>query len=116
MSVSFDQMFPSKYLKTDDLEEGTMMVTISSLDQEQMRDGTTKFVLSFVGQKKGLVLNKTNGKSLSKAFGKDSAAWIGKEVQLYPVADDIQGESNTGIRLRLPALVNAAELNDPIPV
>jgi hypothetical protein len=115
MSVSFDQMFPSKYLKADDLEEGTMMVTISSLDQEQMRDGTTKFVLSFVGQKKGLVLNKTNGKSLSKAFGKNSAAWIGMEVQLYPVAVDFQGESTTGIRLRLPALVTAAELDDPIP-
>ena len=115
MSISFDQMFPSKYMKADDLDNGTMKLTISSLDQEQMRDGTTKFVLSFSGQKKGLVLNKTNGKALSKAFGKDSGGWIGKEIELFPVAVDFQGESTTGIRVRPPALVTASELNDPIP-
>ena len=115
MAVSFDQMFPSKYLKADDLEEGIMMVTISSLDQERMRDGSTKFVLSFVGHKKGLVLNKTNGKSLSTAFGKDSGGWIGKEIELFSIPVEFQGKPANGIRLRPPALVTAAELNDDIP-
>ena len=115
MTISYDEMFPSKYLKAEDLEGTTMKVTISSLDQELMRDGTMKFVLSFAGQKRGLVLNKTNGKALSVAFGKDSGGWTGKEIELFPVAVDFQGESTTGIRLRLPALVTAAELDDPIP-
>ena len=81
MTVSYDDMFPSKFWKAEDLEGKTMKVTISSLDQELMRDGTTKFVLSFAGQKKGLVLNKTNGKALSIAFGKDSGGWPGKEIE-----------------------------------
>ena len=115
MTISYDDMFPPKYLKAEDLEGTTMKVTISSLDQELMRDGTTKFVLSLAGHKRGLVLNKTNGKALAMAFGKDSGGWPGKEIELFPVAVDFQGTPTTGIRLRPPALVTAAELNDDIP-
>ena len=100
MSLSIDQMFPSKYLSSDDLEGKAVKAKISSLDQEQMRDGTTKFVLSFEGRAKGLVLNKTNGKTLAVAFGKDSGGWIGKEIELFSIPVDFQGRTVNGIRLR----------------
>ena len=117
MSFSIDQMFPSKYLSSDDLNGKAVKARISSLDQEQMRDGTTKFVLSFDGRTKGLVLNKTNGKTLAVAFGKDSGGWMGKEIELFSIPVDFQGRTVNGIRLRLPESVvtTTGDPDDDIP-
>ena len=121
MSFSIDQMFPSKYLSSDDLDGKTVKAKISSLDQEKMRDGTTKFILSFDGRSKGLVLNKTNGKALATAFGKDSGGWMGKEIELFSIPVDFQGRTVNGIRLRqtqptTPVGVDATgDPNDDIP-
>ena len=60
------------------------MVEIARVSQELMRDGQKKYVVSFVGKHKGLVLNVTNGKRLAAAFGKNTDAWIGKEIELFP--------------------------------
>ena len=115
MSLSIDQMFPSKYLSADDLQGKPVKAKIANLEQDQMRDGTTKFILSFEGRKKGLVLNKTNGKALAAAFGRDSAGWIGKEIELFDVPVDFQGKIVQGIRLRKPAVITTGDPNDDIP-
>ncbi len=108
-------MFPSKYFAVEDLDGKTIKVRISSLDQGQMRDGTTKFILSFADREKGLVLNKTNGKVLAKAFGKDSAGWVGQEVELYTVDTEYCGEPCKGLRLRKPEPMTTGDLDDDIP-
>ena len=113
--TSFDQMFPSKYLSASDLDGEPMRVTISGLEPAQMRDGTTKYVLSFDGQKKGLILNVTNGKTLAKGFGKDSGLWLGKEVELYAIDTEYSGEPCKGLRLRKPDMIPAMDPNDDIP-
>ena len=78
--TTFNEMFPSTYLSAADLAGKPMRVTISALDPAKMRDGATKWALSFQGQKKQVVLNVTNGKSLAKGFGRNSDSWIGKEI------------------------------------
>lgn len=63
------------------------------------------FAIHFKGSPKGMILNSTNRKSLSGAFGADTKKWIGQKVTLY-VQDGIRkpggknGETTTGLRIR----------------
>ncbi len=66
------------------------------------------FAIHFVGSPKGMILNATNRKTLSGAFGADTKKWIGQKVKLY-VQDGIRkpggkfGETTTGLRIRAVA-------------
>ena len=96
----------SKYLSHSDISDvEDTIVTIKSYDRETMGQGaqaTEKWVLYFREIKKGLGLNKTNGKILISLFNNDDMdEWIGKKIALY-VKDDVeyQGEIMSAIRVR----------------
>lgn len=63
------------------------------------------FAVHFVGSPKGMILNATNRKTLSAAFGADTKKWIGQKVKLY-VIDGVRkpggksGETTTGLRIK----------------
>lgn len=59
-----------------------------------------KPMLSFVGEKKKLALNKTNGKTIAKLYGKDTDEWAGKWITLYATTTDFGGETVDCIRVR----------------
>lgn len=81
------------------------IVTIKSYSLEMMgqgKDQSEKWCLFFKEIKKGLGLNKTNGKMCSKLFGSEEMDdWIGKQIALY-VKDDVEyaGEIVSAIRVR----------------
>jgi hypothetical protein len=62
------------------------------------------FAIGFEKIQKQMILNATNRKSLSRQFGADTKAWIGKQVTLT-VQDGIRkpggraGETTTGLRI-----------------
>ena len=93
--------FPSNYLKANDLQGREPIVAIADC---QMQDfgGESKPVLTFKGQQKGLVLNRTNAAVLSAAYGDDTEAWKGKRIQLYSEKVFFQGQMRDGLRLRVP--------------
>lgn len=51
-------------------------------------------------QKKGLVLNATNGKSIASLYGNETDEWVGKRVTLYPTTTESGGETVDCIRIR----------------
>lgn len=63
------------------------------------------FAVHFAGSQKGMILNATNRKALSSAFGADTKKWIGQKVTIY-VQDGVRkpggkaGETTCGLRLR----------------
>lgn len=59
-----------------------------------------KPILKFVGLDKTLALNKTNGKSIKKMYGKDGEKWAGCWVTLYVTTVDYDGETRDCIRIR----------------
>jgi len=59
-----------------------------------------KPILKFVGLEKTLALNKTNGKTISRLYGKDGAKWAGCWVTLYVTTVDYDGETRDCIRIR----------------
>jgi hypothetical protein len=99
--VKFSEMFPGKYLKADDLEDGEeCAVIIASIKIEEMRDSVDKPVLHFEDGS-AMPLNKTNGKVLAKAFGDDARDWAGKEVVIYKSTTEYQGDIVPCLRIKV---------------
>lgn len=56
--------------------------------------------VKFVGRKKRLALNKTNGKTVKRLYGKETNDWVGKWVTLYATTTEFDGEQRDCIRIR----------------
>jgi hypothetical protein len=54
----------------------------------------------FEGKEKGLVLNKTNAKTVAALYGPITEQWIGKQITLYPTQTQMGGETVDCIRIR----------------
>lgn len=96
--------FPNKYLKAADLNGNAVTVTINAVKVEDIgRDKDEKPVLYFKGKDKGLVLNKTNSRTIQKIAGTDETdEWRGVEIVLYPTETEFSGEMVDCIRVRAP--------------
>ena len=99
------------YLKKRDLEDGSLMLTIASVDKVtfEARNGKpaeSKWVLTFATdpiRKHGL--NKTNLSLLAKGLGKRTGAWIGQTIEVYwDETVSFGGQLTGGTRVRVPKL------------
>lgn len=106
-----DYLGNSDYLKADDIGRSRPRVTVGEVHLKEFTesDGATKqkLVLMFKGKDKGMVLNITNTKRMAESYGKDSDAWIGKEIELY------SEDTPMGPGLRLTP--EPADFSDDIP-
>jgi hypothetical protein len=97
------EMYPSKWLRSADCEDGDLVLTIADIKQERIGQGSQaddKWVLSFEEEEKGLVLNKTNTNTIAKLYGDDTDDWIGKQVTLFATEVQFQGDMVEAIRVR----------------
>lgn len=97
------EMFPSRWLKASDFEDGDATLTIREVGQERIgqgKDASDKFVLYFEDEDRGLVLNKTNVGTIAKLHGDDTDDWIGKDVTLFATEVQFQSEMVEAIRVR----------------
>lgn len=98
---------PSKWLKAADLDGKPHLMTVKGFTVEQMNDGSKAPCVWFrepvAGERKGFILNVTNGKSIESIAGsKDTDNWVGKRIVLYPTETDLKGERVDCIRVRAP--------------
>ena len=100
--MKISNAFPSKYLRAADLQDRQVKAVMSRVEMESIGDDDKKPVLYFTKGNKGLVLNKTNSKVISHAYGDDTDAWEGKEIILFPAMVDFRGDSVEAIRVRIP--------------
>ncbi|HEX7080203.1 MAG TPA: hypothetical protein VF329_04245 [Gammaproteobacteria bacterium] len=106
--VTVDDMFPSKYLKAADLPRAGKTLEIDSVEQEKVGDDT-KWILYFVGEDRGLILNKTNAKMIASEYGNKVAEWSTRKVHLRREKVSFKGDVVDAIR------VSAVEFDDAIP-
>lgn len=104
-------MKTSPWLASEDLlGVGPVKVKITGVIQNNdvEMDGGRKeaclFSLAFNGIPKQMILNATNRRTLSAAFGADTKQWLEQSVELY-VQDGIRkpgkgGGTTTGLRIR----------------
>lgn len=74
---------PSEYLKALDLPPKPMKYVIEDVYTKtfyQQGTSVTKVVLALRGEKKQLIVNKTNAGILSGMFGRETDGWKGKEI------------------------------------
>lgn len=114
----------TKFLSHTDISDiADTVVTIQRVEREVLGQGSQaqeKWVIYFREIKKGLALNKTNGKILVNLMGSDEMNdWVGQKIALY-VKDDVefQGDVVSAIRIRVKkpgerknAAVNAMDLD-----
>ncbi|HLE05408.1 MAG TPA: hypothetical protein VI729_12470 [Anaerolineales bacterium] len=104
--------FPKKWLNADDLDEQGMNLTIKRVDIEMLEDGE-KVVVSFREVEKGLVLNKTNAKTIARLHGPETNAWVGQRITLYRTEVDFKGERVQALRVHLTAPEAPREASRP---
>ena len=120
--MNINEMFPSKYLKGTDLADKIVNVIIEGVTFTDEFDEGRKYVLSFQGAKKSLMLNKTNVGILQWLFPDvtDTVGWVGKEIQLYTELVSFKGQTGPAVRIRGTKSVlgqgaaTAADTPDPL--
>lgn len=108
--MNINEVYPSKYLKADDLQGREVRVTMQAVEMEKIGDDN-KPVLYFKGKDKGVVLNKTNASMIGSAYGTETDDWIDQPLILFSVMVDFQGKVAPAIRCRIPT----ARDNKPSP-
>lgn len=100
-----NDMFPSKFLKAEDLGDEDHVVTISRVEEQDVGavgKKENKAVVYFDEFDKGLVLNKTNWNTIEALTGHDDTDdWTGAKVTLYATEVEFQGDMVLSIRVRL---------------
>jgi len=97
-------MFPNDYISSADLNGADQVVTIRGIQYEELKGekGRTdnKYCVYFNETPKKLVLNKTNAKTIAKLHGKETDAWVGKALTLYPTTAKFGRDTVEAIRIR----------------
>jgi len=102
MKVSL--MFPSDFVKADDLDGKDVTKTIKAvtMDELTMAGGKKKTspVIRFSDTDKKLVLNKTNTLIIAGMHGKETDLWIGKKITMFPTETQFGSDTVSCIRIR----------------
>lgn len=87
------EVYPFRFLRPEDLDEGLTVVEIESAEVEEVRSfekgrrdqKDPLIVLYLKGFEKGFKLNKTNARALMNLLKSDETRdWIGKQIQIFP--------------------------------
>jgi hypothetical protein len=102
----FRSMYDSNYLYAFDLKGRDVTVTIKEVKAVKVTNAQKKEqkkpLVTFKESKdaRGLVLCKTNGKSIAAMYGNDTDAWPGKRITLFAAMVDAFGATVEAIRIR----------------
>lgn len=106
---NINDLFPSTFLKAYDLKGKTPTVTIDRVEFQQVRGGRTgtvetKPIVYFAGKGKGLLLNKTNARTIIQITGSAiTEDWRGAVLTLFATVDTFGKEKHDVIRIKAPA-------------
>jgi hypothetical protein len=101
LASTYDQ---SRFFRADDLTQDKVL-KIKSVTEELVSKGNNqekKLVVWFTNSPKGLVLNRTNNRTIRGAYGDDVAGWVGKLIVLYPTQTELGGRPVGALRVRIP--------------
>jgi hypothetical protein len=101
LASAYDQ---SRFFKAADLTQEKKL-RIKEVTEELIgtdHDKEKKLVVWFTNDEHGLVLNKTNNRTLRAAFGDPVSGWVGKIIVLFPTQDEFRGKMGPAMRVRIP--------------
>lgn len=83
--ISFDELYPGRFLKAADLRGQKVTVRIADVALEELegeKGSKVKGIIFLRNTDKQIVLNRTNGLCLKGMFGKTLSDWIDKRITL----------------------------------
>jgi hypothetical protein len=103
----------SKFFKGTDLDREKKF-RIKTVTSDELTDSTgkkeKKLIAWFTNDERGLVLNKTNLRTLRGAFGDDTTGWAAKVIAMFPMMAD---NGKPGLRVRILPPKQAAAAAPP---
>jgi hypothetical protein len=113
MGLTFNQMFPRRFLTAEDFAGAPRVVTINSVTMEDLgSEGSheTKPVIRFIECEQRFVLNRVNAGFLLDMTGSgQSDDWIGLPIELYAAQTLFKGRMVNCIRVRRPMVKSAPQ-------
>jgi hypothetical protein len=105
----------SKYLKSDDLdrEKKFRIKAVTEEDVGADRDKERKLVVWFTNDKRGLVLNRINNRTVRGAYGDAVEGWAGKIIIVFPAMAEFRGKMGPALRVRIPPPKQSAATASP---
>jgi hypothetical protein len=95
---------PSPHLEALDCGDrigDELVVTIKGAERKTVgSEKVVKGVIFFEELERGLVLNKTNSRTIAEMYGSDTDAWMGKKITIYRSETSFQGKVVPCIRVR----------------
>jgi hypothetical protein len=117
--MKMNDLFPSNFLKKEDLAAGPKAVPIGHVAQEEIQgDGgkELKPVLHFAHTLKPLILNMINYQSIAALYGDETDGWPGKVIEAYADPNIMFGPKRVGgVRVRAPQVTTTAARSAPAP-
>jgi hypothetical protein len=101
LASDYDQ---SRYFKAEDVETEKKL-RIKNVTEEMIGMGAEKekkLVVWFTNDEHGLVLNRTNNRTIRGAYGDATDEWIGKIIIMFPTQADFRGRMVPALRVRIP--------------
>jgi len=112
---NLDAAFPSRYLRSPDVEGRRFTATVKSVEYEKMADGKEKPVAYFKGMKKGVVLNKTKASFLAQlAKSRSFDDWIGTSIDICGGTTQLRGDTVSCIVFEKTKSQKAQEVKDAL--
>jgi len=115
---NYRTVFPSKYMKAEDLGATRPIGTIASVEPEDIgagQDKTRKLVVCFVEPTlKPLALNRINCDTIAELAGsEDYETWPGCRIQLFATKTEFQGKRVPCIRICAPIKIKPPAARKP---
>lgn len=102
--MDINSLFPSKYVKAADLQGHDVDLTMRAIAVEDVAgDGSEaeyRPIVYFDGFTKGLLLNRTNARTIAALYGPETDNWLGESITLYPTETSYRGAMVACIRVR----------------
>jgi hypothetical protein len=102
--MKISEAFSGNYLKASDLPQPRVLIVQAITMETIGEERTSKPILRFIGEQRGLVVNKVNGLEIASWYGDDTQTWIGQPVELYAAQTFFSGRQVPCIRVRRPAV------------
>jgi hypothetical protein len=114
LASDYDQ---TRFLKAQDLQSDRKLkiknVTVESIGVGKDKD--SKLCVWFTNDKRGLVLNRTNNRTIRGAYGDAVEGWTGKIIVVFPTMADFRGTMTKALRVRIPEPKQDSQAGKPPP-
>lgn len=116
--MNIKEAFPSNYLSASDLPDEGVTLTIHNVSMEIVGDDNKAivfFVEDKLTKKKGLLLNRTNAKTITGLLGSgETDDWFGQKITIFPTQTEFKGETVPCIRVKLRTAQTKAKINESL--